>query len=96
MEDKEKTKDTEVIDLCQWIRTPEQITTQKEAQMSDGNRVQHLHGDAEVHHGNAGVAMPADVHGGVASVTLTFKGRARAAELLFRLQLGSNVLQMLW
>lgn len=62
----------------------------------DGPSVWYLHGNAEVHHGHAGVAMPADVHGGVATVTLALQGRARAAELLLRLLLSSSVLQQLW
>lgn len=33
----------------------------------------HLHSNAEVHHGDAGVAVPADVHGGVATVTLALQ-----------------------
>lgn len=55
----------------------------------------YLHGDTEVHHGHAGVAVPADVHGGVAAVALTLQGGARATELLLRLQLAAAVLQQL-
>lgn len=56
---------------------------------------QYLHSDTEVHHGHAGVAVPADVHGGVATVALTLQGGARAAELLLRLQLAAAILQQL-
>lgn len=45
----------------------------------------HLHGDAEVHHGHAGVAVPADVHRGVSSWTLALQGGAQAAQLLLLL-----------
>lgn len=55
----------------------------------------YLHGDTEVHHGHAGVAVPADMHSGVAAVALTLQGGARAAELLLRLQLAAAILQQL-
>lgn len=55
----------------------------------------YLHSDTEVHHGHAGVAVPADMHSGVAAVPLTLQGGARAAELLLRLQFAAAVLQQL-
>lgn len=64
-----------------------------ESRRSDA--VRYLHSDAEVHHGHAGVAMPAHVHGGVTAVTLALQRRARAAELLLRLQLSAAVLRQL-
>lgn len=40
--------------------------------------------------------MPADVDGGVTTVTLALQRRARATQLLFRLQVSSSVLRQLW
>lgn len=40
--------------------------------------------------------MPADVHSGVAAVTLPLQGGARAAEFILRLQLNPTVLWQLW
>lgn len=49
----------------------------------------YLHGHAEVHHGDAGVAVPAHVHHGVATVRgLAFQGGARGAEVVLRLLVG--------
>lgn len=53
----------------------------------------YLHSNAEVHHGHAGVAVPAHVHGGVATVALALQRGARAAELFLRLQFATAVLQ---
>lgn len=49
----------------------------------------YLHSHAEVHHGDAGVAVPAHVHHGVAAVRgLAFQGGARGTEVVFRLLVG--------
>lgn len=60
------------------------------------NTAWYLHSNTKVHHGHAGVAMPADVHGGVTTLTLALQRRARAAELLLRLLLGSTIFYQLW
>lgn len=49
-------------------------------------RLPYLHGHAEVHHGDAGVAVPAHVHHGVAAVRgLALQRGARGAEVVLRL-----------
>ena len=49
----------------------------------------YLHGDAEVYHGHAGVAVPAHVHHGVAAVRgLALQRRARRAQVVLRLLVG--------
>ena len=54
----------------------------------------YLHGDAEVHHGDAGVAVPAHVHHGVAAVRgLALQRGARGAEVVLRLLVARRLLR---
>ena len=57
----------------------------------------YLHSHAIVHHGHAGVPMPAHVHHGVTTVRrLALQRRPRGTQVVLRLRLQGGVLKKFW
>ena len=57
----------------------------------------YLHGNTKVHHGHAGVAVPAHVHRGVATVRrLPLQRRARGTQVVLGLLVHPRVVRGFW